>query len=199
MFKKKIVKFLPMGIREINQNRSRVFLLQTMPKNSICAEIGVNRGNFSKLILKIVKPKKLYLIDPWTHFSGEKQNEAKMDENYNKTLKRVKNEIESGQVIIKKESSLDVLSKFEDNSFDWIYVDGDHRYEFVKKDLELSYSKVKKNGFITGDDYNHKWGPRKKQVAKAVDEFINKDIVEVIQLKNEQFILKKNSVISKKN
>jgi len=61
----------------------------------------------------------------------------------------------------------------------------------VKKDLELSYSKVKKNGFITGDDYNNQWGPMKKQVAKAVDEFINKDIVEVVQLKNEQFILKK--------
>jgi len=191
MFKKKIAKLVPMGLREINQNRSRVFLLQTMPKNSVCAEIGVNRGNFSKLILKIVKPKKLYLIDPWTHFSGVKQNEAKSDENYNKTLKRVKNEIESGQVILKKGSSLDVLTEFEDNFFDWIYVDGDHRYEFVKKDLELSYSKVKKNGFITGDDYNNQWGPMKKQVAKAVDEFINKDIVEVVQLKNEQFILKK--------
>ena len=191
MFIKKIAKLLPMGLREINQNRNRVFLLQTMPKNSICVEIGVNRGNFSKLILKIVKPKKLYLIDSWTHFSGVKQNEAKMNENYNKTLKRVKNEIESGQVILKKESSLDVLSKFEDNFFDWIYVDGDHRYEFVKKDLELCYSKIKKNGFIAGDDYNHQWGPKKIQVAKAVDEFINKDIVEVIQLKNEQFILKK--------
>jgi len=187
MLKKKIAKLLPMGFREINQNRSRIFLLQKMPKNSICAEIGVNRGNFSKLILKIVKPKKLYLIDPWKHFSGKKpENEATMDENFNKTLKRVKNEIESGQVIIKKKSSLDVLSKFENNFFDWIYVDGDHRYEFVKKDLELCYSKIKKNGFIAGDDYNHQWGPKKIQVAKAVDEFINKDIVEVIQLKNEQ-------------
>ena len=176
-----------MGLREINQNRSRLFLLQTMPKNSICAEIGVNRGNFSKIILKIVKPKKLYLIDPWK----SDENQIKMDENYNKTLKRVKNEIESGQVILKKGSSLDVLSKFEDNFFDWIYVDGDHRYEFVKKDLDLCYSKIKKNGFITGDDYNHQWGLKKRQVAKAVDEFINKNIVDMIQLKNEQFILKK--------
>ena len=58
MFKKKIAKFLPMGFRELNQNRSRLFLLETMPKNSICEEIGVNRGNFSKSILKIVKTKK---------------------------------------------------------------------------------------------------------------------------------------------
>ena len=187
MFKKKIVKFLPMELREINQNRSRLFLLQTMPKNSICAEIGVHRGNFSKSILKVVKPKKLYLIDPWER----PENQAEMVENYNKTLKRVKNEIKSGKVILKKESSLDVLSKFEDNFFDWIYVDGDHRYDFVKKDLELCYSKVKKNGFITGDDYNHHGGPLKREVAKAVDEFIKKAPVEVILLKNEQFIFKK--------
>jgi len=69
-----------------------------MPKNSICAEIGVNRGNFSKSILKIVQPKKLYLIDPWKW----PENQTEMDENYNKTLNRVKEEIKSGQVILKK-------------------------------------------------------------------------------------------------
>jgi len=176
-----------MRVREINQNRSRLFLLQTMPENSICAEIGVNRGNFSKSILKIVKPKKLYLIDPWK----SPKNQDLMDENYNITMKRLEDKVKAGQVIIKKGSSLDVLNEFEDSFFDWIYVDGDHRYEFVKKDLELSYSKVKKNGFITGDDYNHEGGPFKKEVAKAVDDFINGDKVKVVLLKNKQFILKK--------
>lgn len=176
-----------MELREINQSRKRLFLLQQMPKNSICAEIGVHRGNFSKSILKTVKPKKLYLIDPWKWV----ENQVKMDENYNKTLARLKGEIKVGQVIIKKGSSLDVLGEFEDDFFDWIYIDGDHRYEFVKKDLELVYSKVKKNGFITGDDYNHVGGPLKREVAKAVDEFINKDKIKVIQFKNEQFIFKK--------
>ena len=93
-----------MGLKEINQNRSRLFLLQSMPKNSICAEIGVNRGNFSKSILNIVKPKTLYLIDPWKW----PENQPEMNKNYNKTLERVKNEIKSGKVIIKRESSLDV-------------------------------------------------------------------------------------------
>lgn len=176
-----------MGLREINQNRRRFFLLQVMPKNSICAEIGVHRGNFSKSIVKIVKPKKLYLIDPWKWH----ENQIEMDKNYNKTLKRLKAEIKIGQVILKKESSLDVLNEFKDNFFDWIYIDGDHRYEFMKKDLEISWSKVKKNGFITGDDYDHKGVPLKREVAKAVDEFIKKDNVKVILLKNEQFILKK--------
>jgi methyltransferase family protein len=36
--------------------------------------------------------------------------------------------------------------------FDWIYVDGDHQYEAVKKGLESYLPKVKPGGFITGDD-----------------------------------------------
>ena len=188
MLKKKFAKFIPIEFREINQVRSRLFLLKAAPKNSICAEIGVNRGNFSKSILKIVKPKKLYLIDPWKSTN----NQDLMNKNYKITMKRLEDEVKAGQVIIKKGSSLDVLNEFEDGFFDWIYVDGDHRYEFVKKDLKLSYSKVKKNGLITGDDYNHKVGTLKKEVAKAVDDFIKESNVKVIQLKNEQFILKKN-------
>ena len=43
----------------------RKFLLEMMPKNSVCAEIGVNQGQFSKEILEVVQPKKLHLIDPW--------------------------------------------------------------------------------------------------------------------------------------
>ena len=34
------------------RNRSRLDLLQHMPKNGICAEIGVWRGDFPQLILK---------------------------------------------------------------------------------------------------------------------------------------------------
>ena len=36
---------------------------------------------------------------------------------------------------------------------DWIYVDGNHLYEFVRADLELSLRKARRGGFITGDDY----------------------------------------------
>ena len=38
---------------------------------------------------------------------------------------------------------------------DVIYIDGDHRYDFVLKDIELSLRKIKKNGIISGHDYNN--------------------------------------------
>lgn len=49
----------------------RRILLAKMPKNSVCAEIGVYKGEFSQQILSLVKPKKLHLIDPWKYESNE--------------------------------------------------------------------------------------------------------------------------------
>jgi predicted O-methyltransferase YrrM len=49
--------------------------------------------------------------------------------------------------------STDILSRFADAYFDWIYIDGNHLFDFVKADLELGYRKVRRGGLITGDDY----------------------------------------------
>lgn len=43
------------------------FLFEIMPKNSICTEIGVYKGAFSKKIIKFSNPKILHLIDPWRY------------------------------------------------------------------------------------------------------------------------------------
>ena len=40
------------------------------------------------------------------------------------------------------------------DELDWIYIDGDHSYEAVTKDLEISFRLVKSDGLITGDDAN---------------------------------------------
>lgn len=40
-------------------------LLRLLPKESIGAEIGVWKGDFSEEILRLVRPRELHLIDPW--------------------------------------------------------------------------------------------------------------------------------------
>jgi hypothetical protein len=175
---------------------SRDFLLKHMPQNSICAEIGVWQGSFTEEILKEVEPKELHLIDPWqfqsefpeTWFSGLiAKSQTDMDQIYQGVCKKF-DHLEN--VIINRGFSQEVLKKFEDGYFDWIYIDGNHFYEYVKQDLELSYQKVKKGGFITGDDYH--WSKNNElPVKKAVDEFIMGGKVTKIAIENDQFILKK--------
>ena len=46
-----------------------------------------------------------------------------------------------------------VVDKFENDSIDFIYIDGSHSEENVRRDLELYLPKLKKNGIIAGHDY----------------------------------------------
>jgi len=42
-----------------------------MPQRSVCAEIGVDKGEFSQKIIDRVQPTKLHTIDPWKYEEGE--------------------------------------------------------------------------------------------------------------------------------
>jgi len=55
--------------------------------------------------------------------------------------------------------------KFEDASIDFVFLDADHEYESVKKDINAWYPKVRSGGIIAGHD-RHFPG-----VKKAVQEF----------------------------
>lgn len=50
--------------------------------------------------------------------------------------------------------SANLLPLLRENTFDIIFIDGDHRYQAVLKDIELSLSLVKESGIICGDDLN---------------------------------------------
>jgi hypothetical protein len=172
-----------------------------MPQRSICAEIGVHEGDFSKEILCSVKPVKLHLIDPWEYLKGEEYQEAwyggkasdgqaTMDRRFLSVRDRFSKEIDKWQVVIHRRYSAEVASEFSDGYFDWIYIDGNHLYEYVKQDLELYYSKIKVGGYITGDDYGCDgwWG---NGVQKAVDEFVRRRDGLSLEVIGNQFIVRK--------
>ena len=54
-----------------------------------------------------------------------------------------------------------------DNSVDAIFIDGDHSYDAVSEDLPFWYNKLKKGGWLLGDDYNS----CHPGTTRAVDEF----------------------------
>jgi hypothetical protein len=179
----------------------RRFLLDFLPRRSVGAEIGVYAGDFSEGILHIVKPAKLELIDPWIYEASERYKDAwyggkaqggqeEMDRRYKAVLTRFHRQIRAGQISVHRGYSGEVCKKFPDSYFDWIYIDGNHLYEFVKDDLEGYYPKVKRSGYITGDDYKI-GGWWESGVKAAVDEFVESVPVELVQIRNGRFILRK--------
>jgi len=184
-----------------SKGNSRAFLLDRMPKNSVCAEIGVFRGDFSAQIIKVVSPSILHLIDPWTFqpaeayknawYGGQKgRDQNHLDSIYRFVNSRFAGEIRSGLVRIHRVPSGEACLQFDDEYFDWVYIDGDHRYEFVKQDFESFFPKVKTGGFIAGDDY-HRPGWWNDGVRKAVDEFRSNHPCDVVLIESNQFLLTK--------
>ena len=158
------------------------------------------KGDFSELILES-EPKKLHLIDPWKFeidpaYAGSwyggtlGKSQASMDTIYKSVLSRFRSQIRSGVVEVHRDISAKSCFQFSDNYFDWIYIDGNHKYEFVKMDLEMFLPKVKPHGLVAGDDYDSP-GWWQDGVTKAVDEAVAGGRFEKILVKNHQFLLRK--------
>lgn len=139
-------------------------------ENDICAEIGVWKGAFSAQILER-NPRELHLIDPWASQDYKKMwysiQQEKMDEIYEGVKRKFLND---NRVMIHKEFSTNVT--FPQEYFDWVYIDGNHTYPMVAKDLEFYYPLVKKGGFLCGDDYDWTSEDCSKGPRPAVDEFV---------------------------
>lgn len=144
-------------------------------KQLVGVEIGTLEGENAEYILKNLNIKKLYLIDPWLDYEeygsysdgGQRKNLNKF---YLKTLKRIR-KFKDKTVLIRKFSS-DALGDVKDR-LDFVYIDGNHDYKFVKEDMQNYYKKLKKGGVLAGHDI-----PR-ADVSKAFCEF-------VAEIKNSQ-------------
>lgn len=183
------------------RDAARDLLLKTLPVGSVGAEIGVHLGDFSEEILTTIKPKVLHLIDPWEFqesptyqkslYGGEDGHGVEeMNQRYQGVCARFTGQIENGTIKIHRAYSNDALESFEDGALDWVYIDGNHLYDFVMQDLMLSFRKVRPGGYITGDDYGD-GGWWQGGVKKAVDEFIKDNAVTPIAIKGGQFILRR--------
>jgi len=138
-------------------------------KDLIGVEIGVDRGLNALNILKNLDIKKLYLIDPYSIYKnliniGCNMSEEQCIELEKEAHERLK-EYEDKIVWI-RDLSENVVDVVPDN-LDFAYIDGNHRYEYVKKDLELYYKKVRDGGVVACHDYDY------PDVKRAADEFFN--------------------------
>ena len=183
----------------------RDFILARMPRGGVVGEIGVDLGDFSERILAINRPRELHLIDPWSKEGGEYRQQMpagapaapdtsprqlEATSRYGFVRERFASDIAGRAVILHRAASADAAATFADGQFDWIYIDGNHSYEFVKQDLELYWPKLKAGGYIVCDDYHHA-GFWEDGVTRAVDEFVAGGRARRIFKRRSQFVMRK--------
>jgi len=170
---------------------------------NLCLEIGSFEGITSNYIVDYILSNtgKLICIDPLTDnylndnlseydIQRNNTNFAYFKDQYSRFINNVKEHIESGKLELIRDLSVNVfpeLNKKYKDSFDLIYIDGDHRPEGVYIDAINSFELCKRGGWLVFDDYN--WENTGLGINKFLDEYNGKY---VCLDKGAQVTIKKN-------
>lgn len=161
-------------------------------ENKIICEIGVMNGQWAQKMYAC-NPKEMYLIDCWKSQDkilykdkNNKSNEIN-EVRYNTVINLFR---DNRNVTIIRKMSEDAVNDFEDEFFDFIYIDANHSYKNVLQDLNIWYPKIKINGWCSGHDLNTQHG-----VKDAVIKFTNDHDLKFNCLSRNSFGIQKTKYI----
>jgi spermidine synthase len=139
-------------------------------------EIGVGEGHSMRWVLENLKPKEAYGIDPYVPKRRKEkpqyeQQEANMRQNLAPWL-------DSKALMIIPERSQtylvgDTMLSGTIDTFDLIYVDGDHRCFECMTDMVLCWPMLKMGGIMIIDDYDRRWQRGWPWTREAVNAFLS--------------------------
>ena len=138
------------------------------------AEIGTDQGLYAEYMLKTIPNLVLHCIDPWMASAYEKgaQPESYEDQKFftdrfNETVQR----LDPYNAIIHRNTSEEALRQFEDNSLDFVYIDGNHDFLNVTFDIHHWLKKVRPGGILAGHDYVRYPSSKFNHVKKVVQSY----------------------------
>ena len=151
--KKEYIKYMDLQILHRNEFGK---LLDQLNLKGLGAEIGVCEGKFSRVLLDNTKLYMLYLIDPWKDYGTVSLGfrnlpQEKQDRLYSNVVKNTQKYGDRVQII--RNESVKASSFFSDETFDFVYIDANHSYKYVKEDIAYWYPKVRKGAILAGHDY----------------------------------------------
>jgi hypothetical protein len=131
-------------------------------------EIGVERGQYSKQILKVIPSSEWHGVDPWKAYRGYREHvtQAKLDAFYAETVARLE-PFGSHRVRPMRMDSVTAERYLDNGSIDVVYIDGNHTLPFVIQDLQAWVPKVRSGGMVCGHDYGRRRVGHVKEAVQA--------------------------------
>ena len=147
---------------------------KSLKTNSVCVEIGSYLGASSCFIAGAISPdSKLICIDTWGN-NAMKYDNSDIDVEERDTYREfiINTRKYSNKIIKIRKWSYDAIEDIKKitNSIDFLFIDGDHNYDGVKRDWELFSKLLRKEAVVAFHDTG--W-------AKGVQRVIREDVLEV--------------------
>jgi len=155
-------------------------LIKNKLHNNLGAEIGVWKGQTTEYLLKRFKGLKIHCIDPYKiyphyaiyHSLGEYSTQTGMNRLYGKVRSRLKKF--GNRCIWSRKESIVAVKQVKENSLDFVFIDANYGYEYVKEDIRAWLPKVRIGGVIIGQNIDsNKDSPL--SVQRAVEHYFGKD------------------------
>ncbi len=133
----------------------------------IGVEIGVWWGASLFSDLNQPRIRKMYAIDPFKEYPCHEivYKQDRWEECYESVRSRL---LRHGERVTLIRAKSDDAVHLIPNGVDFVFIDGDHRYGQVTRDIKNYEPKVRKGGIVCGHDYNAK---SFTGVTKAVDDY----------------------------
>lgn len=134
-------------------------------------EVGVFDGHYAEILCQKNPTAEVCAIDCWQVYPGYRDHKFKSSMDRAEAAARKR--LAPYKCEIVKEFSNIAVKSFEDGSIDSVFIDGNHKYDFVKEDIEIWAPKVRIGGIVSGHDY-YVTPSGNVGVINAVDEYVKK-------------------------
>ena len=138
----------------------------------IGAEIGTSNGVFAEKFGKAGL--ELICVDPWLDYPDYSRGDAKWQRDLDGQFEKTRELLSPYNCRLIRKKSMDALADIEDESLDFVYIDGNHEFLYTLNDIHEWSKKVKQGGVISGHDYFHSnpHGFEIIKVKEAVDVYV---------------------------
>ena len=169
--------------KDVESRKQLILSLVKKDRQLRYCEVGTHEGTFADFMLHVNWDLHLTVVDPWIHQDVTQDASNVSDEEHQSAYEicmgkfsQYKKKHPPVQVI--RDFSLNAVKQFDDETFDFVYLDSRHDYRSVYDDISAWYPKVKRGGILAGHDYFYRNSRRNLvEVSIAVkDYFYNKEI-----------------------
>ena len=136
-------------------------------------EVGTDRGLYAQKLCASNPQLHLTCVDPWQAYGYYHPHvyhdvpQSAVDACYAEAVQR----LAPYNCEIVRETSMNAVQRFDANSLDFVFIDGNHALPFIAEDIEHWSTRVRVGGIVYGHDYLD-------DVKLAVDSYMTRERIE---------------------